>query len=254
MLRIPDYDACIIFKNVAMVESAHQHCSLGLQYEDLVLDTTFYKPLSEGSRRQYGRSTHWYIPSTVFLELGPLSTAQTGCRKATSGVINCSIALLCRSGEDVEVSNRTTPRISSPGFSMNALPLTGQNVSTSRLELQNSCQAPGLCSTKQRAQYCRTRCTDDVRRGYYRLLLYFRRWTNDKAIPGSLNLGVNWTGFLSRFFSVANFFRVQDIRSTRTLPHNLKSLHKPVFLMTLMGQRYLHRLSTLIFEINDQKR
>ena len=154
MFRIPDYDAEIIFKNVAVVGSAHQHCSLGLQYEDLVLDTTFCKASSEGSRRQYGRSTHWYIPSTVFLELGPLSTAQTGCRKATSGVINCSIALLCRSGEDVEVSNRITPRISSPGFSMNILPLTGQNVSARRLELQNSCQTPGLCSTKQRAHYC----------------------------------------------------------------------------------------------------
>lgn len=41
MLRIPDYDAGIIFKNVAVVGSAHQHCSLGLRYEDLVLDTTF---------------------------------------------------------------------------------------------------------------------------------------------------------------------------------------------------------------------
>jgi len=148
MLRIPDYDAWIIFKNVAVAGSAHQHCSLGLRYEDSVLDTTFHKALSEGSRRQYRGNTHWYIPSTVFLELGPLSTAQTGCRKATSGVINCSIALLCRSGEDVEVSNRITPRISSPGFSMNALPLTGQSVWTSRLAKQLSSSRTLLDETK----------------------------------------------------------------------------------------------------------
>jgi len=52
--------------------------------------------------------------------------------------------------------------------------------------------------------------TDDVRCGHYRLLLYAQRWTrgtNDKVITESLDLGVNWTSFLSRSFSVANFFR-----------------------------------------------